>query len=114
MAITMFKVTPITASTLAVAKKALGIIRQSDLGSDAKEVFAQKAALPLFWHFSEILWRFLAVVAVAFLPILISDAVELASADTVKVFPLRRDIIVILSTVLIAGWCQKGRVWYSK
>ena len=104
-------VVPASASALAIARGALGVMRDAGLEDVAREKAVQRASLRLLGTFVSILARGAVAIGASLLPIWLADATGLAPGGEVIEFLSRWDVIVIASIVIVLGYIVRTRLW---
>lgn len=104
-------VVPASASALAIARGALGAMRDSGLDDAAREKAVQRASLRLIGTFVSILVRGAVAIGASLLPIWLADVAGLAANDQVIDFLARWDVIVIASSVIVLGYLVRMWLW---
>ncbi|MFP4360116.1 MAG: hypothetical protein ACLFTG_05475 [Alphaproteobacteria bacterium] len=104
LAFTLLRVPAWASESLAVAGRAQSALRDPALDDAAREAGAQAAARRLLYVFGVILVRSVAALAVAALPVVVADRLELVAAADVAAFSLRLDVILVASAVVVALW----------
>lgn len=107
----LLRVVPVASKALATVHQAAADLRDPALDDEAREKAARQGALFLFGSFASILWRSLAALAAALVPIYAGDFLGLASGEAVFAFLARWEVIVAATAVICAGFYVKGRLW---
>jgi hypothetical protein len=106
-------VVPASASALAIARSALGALRDTGLDDAAREQAVQRASIRLTVIFVSILVRGAVAIGASLLPIWLANAAGLAASDQVIDFLSRWDVIVIASIVIVLGYLLRIWLWAS-
>jgi hypothetical protein len=104
-------VVPASASALAIARGALGAMRDARVDDAAREKAVQRASLRLIGTFVSILVRGAVAIAASLLPIWVADVSGFASSDQVIEFLSQWEVIVIASIVIVMGYLVRMWLW---
>ncbi len=104
-------VVPSSTSALAIARGALGAMRDAGLDDAAREKAVQRASLRLLGTFLSILVRGAVAIGASLLPIWLANVTGLAASDQVFEFLSRWDVIVIASIVIVLGYVVRMWLW---
>lgn len=104
-------VVPASASALAIARGALGAMRDAGLDDAAREKVVQRASLRLIGTFVSILVRAAVAIGASLLPIWLADVAGLAANEQVIDFLSRWDVIAIASIVIVLGYLVRVWLW---
>ena len=108
------RIVPASAGAVAIARDALGVMRDPALDDASREKAVQRASLRLLGTFFSILLRGAIAFGVSLLPIWLADAVGLASHHKVIAFLSRWDVILIASLLVGLGYLAGKRLWTSR
>ncbi len=110
----VFGIARVGAGVLVIAKGAIGAMRDKRLDDEVREKTVQRASIQLIGAFFSILVRSALAFLASFLPIWIASLAGLATIEDVLRYLSRWDVIVIASTVVIAGYVIWMRLWPSR
>lgn len=99
---------------MTTASGAMRVIASRELDDDTKERETQRAAIGLLGGVLSILWRSVAALVAAGIPIYVAEAAGLVGSETVIDFLARWDVIVIVSIVMIAAYLAVRRLWPAR
>lgn len=110
----VFGITRVGAGVLVIATGAIAAMRDKRLDDEVREKTVQRASIQLIGAFFSILIRSALAFLASFLPIWIASLAGLATIEDVLRYLSRWDVIVIASTVVIAGYVIWMRLWPSR
>lgn len=109
-----FGVIRVGAGALATSRNAVAAMRDTQLNDDERERIVQSASIRLLGAFFSIVIRSAFVVIASFLPIWFVSLTGTTTIEDIFEFLSRWDVIVVATSVIIAGYVAWVKLWPTR